>query len=329
MITAIADGSQVAEARRLVGDYARIYGLPEPRRAEVAIVVTELATNLLKHGGGGHILADAFDDRDGVGIEVLALDRGVGMADVERCVADGYSTAGSPGTGLGAVMRLASQVRIYSRPGRVPAIMARFRLVHPPKPLPATQVGAAVAPYPGETVCGDRWTLGYAQAGRTILVADGSGHGVEAARAAELAVRILHDRLEDSCERLVEQMHRALAPTRGGAIAVARIDTVARTVRYVGVGNISGVLVSDGSARHMVSNNGTAGHVAPRIREFTYDFVGDPLVIMHSDGLTPKWDLSGYPGLATQHPSLIAGVLLRDWRRGRDDASVVAIRALL
>ena len=123
-------------------------------------------------------------------------------------------------------------------------------------------------------------------------------------------------------------MHRALMPTRGAAVAVARIDAGARTVRYVGVGNISGVLVSDGGTRHMVSHNGTAGHVAPRIREFTYEFSGDPLVILHSDGLTPRWDLGAYPGLATQHPSLIAGVLLRDYRRGRDDASVVAMRAI-
>lgn len=328
MITTISDPSQVAEARRLVGDYARRHGVPEARRSQVAIVVTELATNLLKHGGGGEILAGWFDDRDGVGLEVLALDKGSGMADVERCISDGYSTAGSPGNGLGAIMRLSDQVRIYSRPGRGSAIMARF-LAHPPKPAPVTQIGAAVAPYPGETVCGDRWAVGYAQAGRTILVADGSGHGIEAARAAEVATRIFYDRIDDSCERLVEQIHRALMPTRGAAVAVARIDTVARTVRYVGVGNISGVLVSGGSARHMVSNNGTAGHVAPRIREFTYDFSGDPLVILHSDGLTPKWDITAYPGLATQHPSLVAGVLLRDWRRGRDDASVAAIRALL
>lgn len=328
MITAIADGSQVAEARRLVGNFARSHGVPEDRRGQIAIVVTELATNLLKHGGGGNLLADTFDDRDGAGLELLALDRGPGMADVERCIGDGFSTAGSPGNGLGAVMRLSDQVRIYSRPGRGTAIMARF-LAHQPKPAPATQIGAAVAPYPGETVCGDRWAFGYAQAGRTILVADGSGHGIEAARAAEVAVRIFHDRIDDPCDRLVEQMHRALMSTRGAAIAVARIDPVARNVRYVGVGNIAGVLVSDGVARHMVSNNGTAGHVAPRIREFTYDFSGDPLIILHSDGLSPKWDLTTYPGLATQHPSLIAGVLLRDWRRGRDDASVVAVRALL
>ena len=76
----------------------------------------------------------------------------------------------------------------------------------------------------------------------------------------------------------------------------------------------------------MVSHNGTVGHIAPRIREFTYDFAGNPLVILHSDGLTSRWDLAAYPGLASQHPSLIAGVLLRDHRRARDDASVVAVR---
>ncbi len=328
MITAIADGSQVAEARRVVGDYARRQGVPEPRRAQIALVVTELATNLLKHGGGGHLVADAFDDRDGSGIELLALDRGGGMADVERCIGDGYSTAGSPGNGLGAILRQSDQVRIWSRPGHGTAIMARF-ITRPPRPAPATQIGAAIVPYPGEIACGDRWTVGYVHAGRTLLVADGSGHGVEAARAAEIAARVFHERLDDPCERLVEQMHRALMPTRGAAVAVARIDAAARTVRYVGVGNICGVLVAGGSARHMVSNNGTAGHVAPRIREFTYDFTGDPLIIMHSDGLTPRWDLAAYPGLASQHPSLIAGVLLRDFRRGRDDASVVALRALL
>ena len=110
-------------------------------------------------------------------------------------------------------------------------------------------------------------------------------------------------------------------------MAVARVDVAARTVRFVGVGNISGILVHSNGARHMVSHNGTAGHVAPRIREFTYEFDADPLVILHSDGLATRWDIASYPGLTVQHPSLVAGVLLRDHRRGRDDASVVAMRA--
>jgi anti-sigma regulatory factor (Ser/Thr protein kinase) len=339
MIAAVDDVSQVAQARRLVGDHARRAGMAESRIAQVAIVVTELATNLLKHGGGGQILADRCSDGDGIGLEIMALDRGRGMVDVGRCMDDGYSTSGSPGTGLGAIARLADDVRIYSRPGLGSVVMARFldraagaRLdrsgIGPGHDGHRTLFGAAVAPYPGEQVCGDRWSFSETAQGRTLVVADGAGHGIEAARAANLAAQVFAEHAAASCVELVERMHRALAPTRGAAIAVARIDEAASTVRYVGVGNICGIMVVGDQFRHMVSHNGTAGHVAPRIREFTYDFTADPLVILHSDGLTSRWDLAAYPGLVGQHPSLIAGVLLRDHRRPRDDASVVAMRPL-
>jgi anti-sigma regulatory factor (Ser/Thr protein kinase) len=328
VITAVNDPSQVAEARRLVSTYARRAGVTEARIGDVAIVVTELATNLLKHAGSGQILATHREDADGIGLEVLALDRGRGMVDVGRCMEDGYSTAGSPGNGLGAIARLADDVRIYSRSGLGSAIMVRFLRNAGPDGH-CTELGAAVAPYPGEQVCGDHWAFRETAQGRTVVVADGAGHGVEAARAADLAVRAFLDHPDDSCEGVVDRMHRALRPTRGAAVAVARIDEAARTVRYVGVGNICGVLVTEAGARHMVSHNGTAGHIAPRIREFTYDFTGNPLVVLHSDGLTGRWDLAAYPGLASQHPSLIAGVLLRDYRRVRDDASAVAMRPVL
>jgi anti-sigma regulatory factor (Ser/Thr protein kinase) len=327
VITAVADVTHVAEARRLVSGFARRAGMVEARAAQVAIVVTELATNLLKHAGGGQVLARRYDDQAGVGVELLALDRGNGMTDVRRCLADGYSTAGSPGTGLGAVARLADDVRIYSRPGLGSAIMVRF-LNGPARDRRRALVGAAVAPYPGEQICGDHWSFSEAAKGRTVVLADGAGHGIEAAQAAETAVQTFLAHADAPCIEVVERIHRALMPTRGAAVAIARIDDAARTVRYVGVGNISGVIVTDDGVRHMVSHNGTAGHVAPRIREFTYGFVTNPFVILHSDGLTSRWGLDSYPGLASEHPSLVAGVLLRDHRRGRDDAAVVAIRAL-
>jgi hypothetical protein len=68
------------------------------------------------------------------------------------------------------------------------------------------------------------------------------------------------------------------------------------------------------------------GHAVPRIREFTYPVSGTATVILHSDGLSPKWDLASYPGLAVSHPSLIAAVLFRDHRRGRDDASIAVMQ---
>ncbi len=97
-------------------------------------------------------------------------------------------------------------------------------------------------------------------------------------------------------------------------------------IRFVGVGNIAGALLSEGKLQRMVSHNGVLGHIAPRIREFTYPFKGGVTVLMHSDGLSSKWNLGSYPGLGTSHPSLIAGVLFRDHRRERDDASVVVMR---
>jgi anti-sigma regulatory factor (Ser/Thr protein kinase) len=324
MFATVADPSQVADTRRVVSDLARRIGLQQEKIDRAAIVVTELATNLLKHGGGGHIHAHPCDDADGRGLELLALDRGAGMTDPSRCMQDGYSTTGSPGTGLGAIARLADTMQIYTRAGQGCAVMARF-VEHPARGVRPV-LGVAIAPYPGERVCGDNWSWSASSNGPTIMLVDGSGHGVEAARAAEIAVRTFLDNAEAACEVVVERIHRALAPTRGGAVAVARIDAAAHLVRFVGLGNITAVVLSAGNTRHMVSNNGTAGHVAPRIREFTYDVTGAPMVILHSDGLTSRWDMAAYPGLAGQHPSLVAGVLLRDHRRGRDDASVVVMR---
>jgi anti-sigma regulatory factor (Ser/Thr protein kinase) len=325
MFIEVSDASHIGEARRLVKDLAGRAGLPQPRIDQAAIVATELATNLLKHAFGGYLHAGQSGDPGTPGLELLALDRGAGMTNPARCMEDGYSTAGSLGNGLGAIARLTDSLQIYTRPNQGCAILCRFVVAH--QQSKHSSLGAVLAPYPGEQVCGDNWSSRDGEHGRTLMLVDGSGHGPEAARAAEVAVRSFAQHAQAGCEDLVRSIHRALAPTRGAAVAVARIDKAARVVRFVGLGNIAAVMMSAGEPRHMVSFNGTAGHIAPRIREFTYDFTGEPQVIMHSDGLTSRWHLGDYPGLSTQHPSLIAGVLLRDHRRGRDDASVVVMRS--
>jgi anti-sigma regulatory factor (Ser/Thr protein kinase) len=324
MMTLIADPSQVGEARRLAGDFARAAGMTDERVGQYALVVTELATNIIKHGHGGQMLMEHFADADGTGIECVALDRGPGMADVERCLRDGYSTAGTPGNGLGAIMRQADLVRIYSRAGAGTAVLARF--VTGPARGNDLLLGTAMTIHPGEEISGDGWALRRPSNGATLLVADGSGHGSEAHLAAVKAAAILEANPEYDCVRIVEQMHRALRPTRGAAVAVVRIDMVGRVAHFVGVGNIGAILVNDGEAKHMVSYNGIVGYTAPRIRQFDYPIGGEALVILYSDGISTRWRFSDYPDLARQHPALIAGVLLRDHKRGHDDATVVAMR---
>jgi anti-sigma regulatory factor (Ser/Thr protein kinase) len=321
----VRDASEVGEVRRAAAGLAS--GNPEHIVARVALVATEMATNLLKHAGGGVVTMDRFADDGGEGIELLALDKGPGIADLARCLADGFSTAGSPGTGLGAIARNSDRHAIYSRPGGGTAVMARFAPLGAASPC-GCELGAVLDPYPGEETCGDRWIAERGRTGPTLLLVDGSGHGPLAAHAAETATRAFADNVDKECVPLVEAIHRALAPTRGAALAVARVDTMERVVRFVGIGNIGATLVSGIDPRRMASYNGTAGHLSPRIREFTYPFTDRPLVILHSDGLSARWEIDSYPGLAANHPAIVAGVLFRDHRRGRDDAAVVAMRAV-
>src|SRR5262245_7434766 len=326
MFLQIAERSRVAEARRLAVTLSTQQGFRGKDAGRVALVATELATNLVKHAHGGEIIISAFDDGDGKGLELLALDKGPGIVDLNRALSDGHSTSGTAGTGLGAIRRTADVFALSSAIGRGTAVMARLRADAQPAGNGDYLVGGLCAPYPGESVCGDGWA-GSTQARRIgRLMADCSGHGPEAQRAALRSAELCKERVGASVEGVAQAIDLALAATRGAAIALAEIDPGSKLVSFVGIGNIAAALIAQGAVQRMISNNGTAGHVAPRIRAFDYRFHGAATVILHSDGLSARWDLREYPGLVSAHPSLIAGILYRDFRRGRDDASIVVVR---
>ena len=326
----VQDVSQVAEARRVAVGCAERHGFEDVDAGRVAIVATELATNLVKHGAGGTMLITSYDDDTGTGIECIALDRGSGMIDVGASRRDGNSSAGSPGNGLGAITRCSHFVDIYSAPGLGTAILARLKLG---KPAPEAEAkhpvyGVVNIAMRGEEVCGDAWCKQDIEGGFTVMVADGLGHGPLAADASLAATRTFHQTLRSLPSDMLPEMHTALKPTRGAAIGIARIDVDGEEIVFAGVGNIAGTIVDgDGSVRRMVSNNGTIGHIAKHMRDFRYSLRGVSLVILASDGLATSWRLDAYPGLAQRHPALIAAVLYRDFNRGgRDDVTVFVAR---
>ena len=97
---------------------------------------------------------------------------------------------------------------------------------------------------------------------------------------------------------------------------------------FAGVGNIAARIYAGSESRqNLVSLNGTAGHQCDRIQDFSYPWPEDGLLVLHSDGLSTGTGLESYPGLAARDPALIAGVLYRDFCRGRDDATVVVAKA--
>jgi anti-sigma regulatory factor (Ser/Thr protein kinase) len=303
---------------------------------QVAIVATEAATNLLKHAGGGEVLlnttAEAEPDAQ-PGLELLALDRGPGMANLEQCLRDGFSTSGSNGQGLGAIRRLSTSCDIYSGAGRGTAVLARWQVtarhtLPDPHAEERLEIGAVNISKPGQDVCGDSWGIERAQHVCTFMVADGLGHGPDARIASSTAVRMLHQYPELPLLDLLERVHLALRSTRGAAIAVARINSRAGVVTFAGSGNIAAQIAGGGSpARHLVSGNGTAGVQIHKPREFAYPWPRDGVLIMNSDGLSTSAGIDKQAGLASRHASLIAGVLYRDFSRGNDDSTVVVAKA--
>ncbi len=328
LVLGIRDPSQVAAARREAMALAGALGFDETATGKVAIVVTEVATNLLKHAGGGEVVLKPVHASDTSGIDVLGLDRGRGIPNVARALEDGFSTAGSAGTGLGAVRRLAQLFEVHSAERNGTALLARIWPEQPPAPAGRRVIESAgvTRPAPGEDVCGDAWSVKHRAGVTTLLVVDGLGHGVVAADAASAAVAAFNAHSPAPPAELLDSIHGALRATRGAAAAVAEVDPARDLVRYAGVGNISAAVLNAAGARHLVSHNGIVGHTVRKIAEFTYPWTPDALLVLHSDGLASHWRLEAYPGLTVRHPGLVAGVLYRDFTRGRDDVCVVVAR---
>lgn len=325
----------MGEARRRVGEVTEQLHFDSTMRAQVAIVVSELATNLLKHGGGGELVVRSLPagETPGAlgGVELLALDRGPGMANVAACLRDGYSTTGSLGQGLGAIQRQSTYFDLYSAPGLGTALLAQVwsptgSAIRPQAPIDGSTFtyGVVCRPKPGEQANGDGWMLDMTASRCSILLCDGLGHGPEAAAATAKAQTTFAADPTRSAPAQVEAIHTALQGTRGAAVAVASVG--GDTVHFVGVGNISGRVWRDAEARHLLSQHGIAGHQKRKLQDFPQSWGKGALLILHSDGLGTRWTLDSYPGLRQRHPSLIAGVLYRDLTRGNDDVTVVALK---
>jgi anti-sigma regulatory factor (Ser/Thr protein kinase) len=320
------DASQVGVARRFAATLARRLGFDETVRANAALVATELATNLVKHARGGEILIGPIDESGRTGIEILAVDRGPGMTDVGRSMRDGFSTAGSPGTGLGAITRAASDVSIFSMRDSGTAVAARLWPAGEQPSKAALEVGAFALPKRGEEISGDAWAASISATRSAVIVVDGLGHGPSAAEASRAAIAAFRRDVTRPPGAILEAAHAALRSTRGAAVGIAAIDLQARVVTFAGIGNIAAAILAGERQQQMVSHNGIVGAEVRKIQEFTYLWPEGALLIMHSDGLATQWRIDRYPGLAMRHPSLAAAILYRDFSRGRDDVTVVAAR---
>lgn len=309
-------------AKQLAADL----GYDEVAAGRVALVVTELGTNLVKHALKGRLLIASRQFEQGPAeIEMLSIDEGPGIADMNRCMRDGFSTGGTPGTGLGAAKRLSDDFDVHSAVPAGTLIVARVR-ARPHRHEGLLRFGVVATPAPGETVTGDGWSLAIEGARAAVFMADGLGHGPLAEEAAQAAVAHFRNKPFQDLSEMLQSAHQLMRSTRGAAVAAAVLDTAASRIRSVGAGNVIMRVVSGVSDRTVLTQNGTLGVQIRKPEEVATDWPPHAAFAIHTDGIMQRWPGTVLAPLLGRDPSLAAALLMRDFCRGRDDATILVAR---
>jgi len=317
----IEDSSQIGHARRTAQRLAEQHGFDATEAGRVALVATELASNVLKHASRGEFHLRLLPRTGGFGIEMLAVDRAQGF-DLDACLTDGFSTGGTQGIGLGAVARQTEVFDVYADT-RGAVLLAR--LYPRADRQPDLRYGVSQHSLHHDPACGDAWHLVYNGANVSALIIDGLGHGEDAERAAKAGEQVFAQSPFASPVLLMEDMHRDMIGSRGGAAAFAQYNAARDSLTFTGVGNIGASLITADKSRGLASHPGIVGGQYRKAQPFDYAHVNGHLLIMYSDGLQSRWNLQDYPGLVHRHPAVIASVLHRDFCRGRDDVTVLVV----
>ncbi len=320
---AVQDPSQVHVATAAATAAALPAGLDAKDTARCELLSTELATNLVKHAMGGRLLISVSP---GV-VQLVAVDSGPGIGDVAASMTDGFTTTSSLGAGLGACRRGAAQFDLYSRRGEGTVVLVRIGPAAA-EPTGPVELGGVITPHPTETVIGDGYGLVWEKDKVTVGVVDGLGHGAGAAEARRAALEVLERRPTLDPVGLLREFDVRLRATRGAAASAAQLDGWSRGLAFAGLGNVSCRLFDEGGSQALVPLPGILGTGGQHRsqRSVSAGWRHPAMLVMHTDGITSRWDLAAHPGAADHHPAITAALIWRDANRDNDDATVVVVR---
>jgi anti-sigma regulatory factor (Ser/Thr protein kinase) len=320
-----------ADTRRsteLAASFAELLGFPRADCAEIALVVAELASNVVQHASGGTIKLSRIEGSGHVGIQIESEDSGPGISDLEQAVTDGYSTAGGLGIGLGTVNRLTDELEAYSRPECGVRILCRRWMRPRTSDISVRDLsfGVATRSYRRLPENGDAFVV--KQWGRNAIagVIDGLGHGQFAQRASQTARQYIQQHFDQPLESLFRGAGRACRGTRGVVMTLARFDLDRRKVTIASVGDVEARLIGGPERFNLVVRRGIIGLNAPSPVPCEHPWTSTSLLVIHSDGLHPHWSWNEFSDVAGAAPDMLARRLLQSLGKMDDDATVVVAR---
>lgn len=339
----IASMADVQIIRRKITTTARQLGFKETSVAEIAIVITELATNLVVHNcERGQIWFSQVNSHNDIGLEIVACDQGPGINSIKRALLDRYSTAGTMGSGLGAIKRLMDEFDIHSIPNSSAkeitliqqstqhliggTILTTRKWLSGKAPAAFWQYGAVSRPLPGLTANGDAFYIADQLENPLIVVIDGLGHGLEAKKASQVAIGVIEAHSQDPLNELFKHLHQALLHTRGVALAAVKLNTAAGTFTHGGIGNVEVKTFPTLTSTPLPQPGILGKGLLPQLRFKDYPWPKTSMLVFYSDGISRKWTFQDEPSLAEHHPTTICHYLLREFGRSNDDATVVIVK---
>lgn len=338
----IAEEAHIGAAIRGIRRCAGEAGFSERQLAEIEIAVKEIGSNAVKFGQGtGQIFFARMDvGLDLPGLEIVYVDKGPGIEDTSTAVEDGFTTAGTLGAGLGAIKRMADEFYIFSnvrsqsrrlstygRTTHGTAIVFRKCVNGAEKPAHREALwGTITRPSEGFEENGDAYMIKRVGDRQLVAIIDGLGHGLGAFQASRGALAAIEANEAQSVETIIRATHEALRPTRGAVLGLAAIDCLTGVVEYAGIGNTDCRVLGGRAPIRFISLNGTLGSRLDRVKVFKEQLPKVATIIMSTDGISERWDLESYPGLLGLHPQLLCAVVMRDFSRSNDDATILCGR---
>ena len=342
LILEIDSDADIGVCRRKSVSLAGRLGFDNVKTGEVAILVSELVTNVLKHGGnkGRIMICQLLTPDNRKAMEIWCCDSGDGIKDIGNAMNDGFSEKKSLGIGLGTIRRFSDIfeinpvlsenrnnpdlqiLRTFSHCIRIVKWVPEIRWLGTNHNLIA---GAVSRCKPGEKINGDLYLISHLNAVTSIAaVIDGLGHGNEANMASAIIKEQILLKSELPPDELIKCIHQSAKGTRGAVIGLVRIDTGNSKLLFAGIGNVEGFVHSPSGKKSLISWGGILGHNIRTPRVFEFPFMPGDLVCLFSDGITTRWNTDEIDW--KDHPQKIAELLINTYSRPNDDATVLIIR---
>ncbi len=320
-------GSHVLWARRIAGRVAHEIGFEGQRLIEIDTCVKELAGALAGSAFASRMISfREVNGRGRPGMEIAA-EAQTASANQEgmweafmrvavelKDVVDESETCSSPASRRILVRKFLNESRCKGADSGINQLEQGFR------------ASVEVRTYPGAEVSGDGHVVHNGNGKALLALLDGLGHGVQARKASSLAELYLNENHYKPLERLVVEMHDLLKSTRGVVAGLVRIDEQKKELLFTGVGNVSARLWQPDKGRweSMTSTSGALGIVLKNQLLFSYPWREGSILVMHTDGVSPSWELTANERLL--EPEDAARLIMKKNCVGSDDATVLVAK---